>query len=163
MTKKLNELSMDVKHAVQEKELIEYDVFLSHSSLDKDIFVSELSEKLSGKGLKVFEDVKVFKIGQSQTDMMNMGILNSRFVVVFLSENFIQSGWSDYEFKSFLNREINEKRVIISPIWHGVTVEEVRQYNPYLVDKFALNTQKFSIDTIVEHINQVGVESLNEE
>jgi TIR domain len=163
MTKKLNELSMDVKHAVQEKELIEFDVFLSHSSLDKDIFVSELSEKLSGKGLKVFEDVKVFKIGQSQTDMMNMGILNSRFVVVFLSENFIQSGWSDYEFKSFLNREINEKRVIILPIWHGVTVEEVRQYNPYLVDKFALNTQKFSIDTIVEHINQVVVESLNEE
>ncbi|PAD15587.1 toll/interleukin-1 receptor domain-containing protein [Shouchella clausii] len=163
MTNKLNELSMDVKHAVQEKELIEFDVFLSHSSLDKSIFVSELSEKLSGKGLKVFEDVKVFKIGQSQTDMMNMGILNSRFVVVFLSKNFIQSGWSDYEFKSFLNREINEKRVIILPIWHGVTVEEVRQYNPYLVDKFALNTQKFSINTIVEHINQVVVESLNEE
>lgn len=163
MTKKLNELSTDIKHAVKEKELIEFDVFLSHSSLDKDIFVSELSEKLSSKGLKVFEDVKVFKIGQSQTDMMNMGILNSRFVVVFLSENFIQSGWSDYEFKSFLNREINEKRVIILPIWHNVSVEEVRQYNPYLVDKFALNTQKFSLDTIVEHINQVVVESLNEE
>ncbi|MCJ7843627.1 TIR domain-containing protein [Lederbergia sp. NSJ-179] len=162
MSKKLDELSIDVKHSVQEKELIEFDVFLSHSSLDKDIFVSELSEKLSNKGLKVFEDVKVFKIGQSQTDMMNMGILNSRFVVVFLSTNFIKSGWSDYEFKSFLNREINEKRVIILPIWHDVSVEDVRQYNPYLVDKFALNTKKFSLDEIVEHINQVVIDSMDD-
>ncbi|MFV0974151.1 toll/interleukin-1 receptor domain-containing protein [Bacillus paranthracis] len=161
MTKKLNEFSKDVKHAVQEKELIEFDVFLSHSSLDKDIFVSELSEKLTCKGLKVFEDVKVFKIGQSQTDMMNMGILNSRFVVVFLSENFFQSGWSDYEFKSFLNREINEKRMVILPIWHNVSAEKVQQYNPYLVDKFALNTKKHSIDEMVELINQVVVESMS--
>lgn len=52
------------------------DVFLKHSNLDKEIFIKDLSEKFSSKGLKVFEDVKVFKIGQSQTDMMNMGILN---------------------------------------------------------------------------------------
>lgn len=110
VSERLNELAIDVKHTAHEKEIIEYDVFLSHSSLDKETFVTELSEKLSNKGLNVFEDVKVFKIGQSQTDMMNMGILNSRFVVVFLSSNFIQSGWSEYEFKSFLNREINKKK-----------------------------------------------------
>lgn len=155
ISEKINQLAVDVKHTVAEKEVIEFDVFLSHSSLDKEIFVTELSERLSEKGLNVFEDVKVFKIGQSQTDMMNMGILNSRFVVVFLSANFIKSGWSDYEFKSFLNREINEKRIIILPIWHNVSVEEVRQYNPYLVDKFALSTTKFTIDEIVEHISDV--------
>ena len=161
MSKNLNELSSDVKHSVQEKELIEYDVFLSHSSLDKEIFVSELSEELSAKGLKVFEDVKVFKMGHSQTDMMNVGILNSRFVVVCLSSNFIKSGWSDYEFKSFLNREINEKRVIILPIWHEVSTEEVRKYNPYLVDKFALSTEKFSLQEIAEHITQLVLDSMD--
>jgi hypothetical protein len=152
ISEKINQLVEDIKNTASEKELIEFDVFLSHSSLDKEIFVSELSEKLSEKGLKVFEDVKVFKIGQSQTDMMNMGILNSRFVVVFLSSNFIKSGWSDYEFKSFLNREINEKRIIILPIWHDISTEDVRRYNPYLVDKFALNTNKFTIDEVAEHI-----------
>ncbi|MCT6818033.1 MAG: toll/interleukin-1 receptor domain-containing protein [Lysinibacillus fusiformis] len=160
MSKKLNELSLDIKHSVKEKEIIEFDVFLSHSSLDKEIFVSELSEKLSNKGLKVFEDVKVFKIGQSQTDMMNMGILNLRFVVIFLSKNFIESGWSQYEFKSFLNREINEKRVVILPIWHEVTVEEVRQYNPYIVDKYAINTSKHTLDEMVDQIHQVVQGSL---
>src|SRR5690625_34401 len=79
---KLENLAMDIKDTVSEKELIEYDVFLSHSSLDKEIFVSELSSRLSDQGLKVFEDVKVFKIGDSQIDQMNMGILNSRFVIV---------------------------------------------------------------------------------
>ena len=82
--------------------------------------------------------------------MMNMGILNSRFVVVFLSRNFIESGWSKYEFISFLNREINEDNIIILPIWHEIGVEEVKEYNPYLVDKHALNTSKFSIDEMVE-------------
>lgn len=152
---KLEQLADNIKHTVQDKEIIEYDVFLSHSSIDKADFVTELSEKLSRNDLKVFEDVKVFEIGQSQTDMMNMGILNSRFVVVFLSPNFIKSGWSDYEFKSFLNREINENKMIILPIWHDVTVEEVREYNPYLVDKFALSTEKFTVDEMVEHITHV--------
>ncbi|MCM3411752.1 MULTISPECIES: TIR domain-containing protein [Bacillaceae] len=161
MSEKLNELSLDIKHSVKDKEIIEFDVFLSHSSLDKDIFVSELSENLSNKGLKVFEDVKVFKIGQSQTDMMNMGILNSRFVVIFLSKNFIDSGWSQYEFKSFLNREINEKRVIILPIWHEVSVDDVRQYNPYIVDKYAFNTSKQTLDEMVNQIHQVVLDSLD--
>lgn len=151
---KLNELSSDIKQSVEKKEIIEFDVFLSHSSLDKEDYVSELSDKLERKELKVFEDVKVFKIGQSQTSMMDMGILNSRFVVVFLSPNFIKSGWSDYEFKSFLNREINEKKIIILPIWHNVSYEDVRDYSPYLVDKFALDTRKYSLDEIVDSIYQ---------
>ncbi|WP_320163456.1 TIR domain-containing protein [uncultured Trichococcus sp.] len=161
LSKQLNELSFDIKDATKQKEIIEYDVFLSHSNLDKEEFVSELSDKLEGREIKVFEDVKVFKMGQSQTDMMNMGILNSRFVVIFLSPNFIKSGWSDYEFKSFLNREINEKRIIILPIWHNVSYDDVRDYNPFLVDKFALDTKKYTLDEIVESIYQVVVDSKN--
>lgn len=151
----INALSKQVKATAKQKELIEFDVFLSHSSLDKEEYVSELSNKLTNKGLKVFEDEKVFEIGQSQTQMMNMGILNSRFVVVFLSRNFIESGWSKYEFISFLNREINEDNIIILPIWHEISIEEVREYNPYLVDKHALSTSKCSIDEMVEKISAV--------
>lgn len=155
----LNALSEQVKQSSNKKELIEYDVFLSHSNLDKEEYVSELSHKLTNKGLKLFEDEKVFEIGQSQTQMMNMGILNSRFVVVFLSRNFIESGWSKYEFISFLNREINEKNIIILPIWHDISIEEVREYNPYLVDKHALSTSKYTIDEMVEKINSVAIKS----
>ncbi len=58
----INEISNQIKKAVNQKEIIEYDVFLSHSSLDKEDYVSKISEKLIEKGLKVFEDVKVFEI-----------------------------------------------------------------------------------------------------
>lgn len=163
LNSKLENLAVEIKDTVSEKELIEYDVFLSHSSLDKEVFVSELSTRLSAQGFKVFEDVKVFKIGDSQIAQMNMGILNSRFVIVFLSPNFIKSGWSEYEFKSFLNREINEKRIILLPIWHDITKEEVQRYNPYIVDKFSLDTSKFTMDEIVEHISQVIKSSLEED
>ena len=52
ISKKLSALSSDIKTAVQNKEIVEYDVFLSHSSLDKDVFVTELSQNLTNKGLK---------------------------------------------------------------------------------------------------------------
>lgn len=159
VSKEITELAEAVKQSKQQKSRIEYDVFLSHSNLDKEDYVSEISEKLTGKGFKVFEDVKVFKIGHSQTDMMNEGILNSKFGVVFLSENFIKSGWSDYEFKGLLNREIKEERVIILPIWHEITYDEVKQYNPVLVDKFALTTDRFTIDEIVDRISDLIEES----
>lgn len=159
VSEEITELAEAVKRSQQQKSRIEYDVFLSHSSLDKDDYVSEISEKLTEKGFKVFEDVKVFKIGHSQTDMMNVGILNSKFGVVFLSKNFIKSGWGDYEFKGFLNREIKEERVIILPIWHEITYDEVKQYNPVLVDKFALATDSFTIDEIVDRISDLIEES----
>lgn len=87
--------------------------------------------------------------------MMNKGILNSRFVVVFLSQSFIESGWSKYEFLSFLNREINEDNIIILSIWHEISIEAVKEYNPYLVDKHALSTSKFRIDEMVEKVYTV--------
>lgn len=42
-----------------------------------------------------------------------------------------------------------------------MSVEDVRAYNPYLVDKYALNTSDFSIEEIVEKIYQVIVNSKN--
>ena len=134
---------------MNQKEIIEYDVFLSHSSLDKENYVSKISEKLIEKGLKVFEDVKVLKSEKSNRNY-EYGYTKLSICCSIFIPNFIESGWSRYEFLSFLNREINEEHVIILPIWHKVSVEDVRAYNPYLVDKYALNTSDFSIEEIVE-------------
>ncbi|HHA0808829.1 TPA: NAD(+) hydrolase TirS, partial [Staphylococcus aureus] len=38
----INEISNQIKKAVNQKEIIEYDVFLSHSSLDKEDYVSKI-------------------------------------------------------------------------------------------------------------------------
>lgn len=157
----LLKLANEVKGTVKKKENVEYDVFLSHSHKDKIDYVSKLSDILTKKGLIVFEDSKVFKIGDSQTDMMNQGIRNSRFVVLFISDDFMKSKWSEYEFKGFLNRVMKDDQVKILPIWHKVNAEDVYEYNPYLVDLFALNTSQATIQEIADSIYEVVKESQN--
>lgn len=50
--------------------------------------------------------------------------------------------------------------MIILPIWHDVSVDEVRQYNPYIVDKYAFKTSKQTLDEMVDQIHQVVLDSL---
>lgn len=52
--------------------------------------------------------------------------------------------------------------ITILPIWHEVSVEEVQQYNSYQVNKFALNTNKFTLDEVVKHISNVVINSIEE-
>lgn len=155
----LLKLANEVKDSVEKKESIEYDVFLSHSHKDKADYISELSKILTEKGLDVFEDSKVFKVGDSQTNMMNQGIRNSRFCVIFISKNFMESKWSNYEFQGFLNRIMNDEDVKILPIWHEVSAEEIYKYNPVLPDIFALNTSNQTIPEIADDIYEVVKES----
>lgn len=155
----LLKLANEVKDSVEKKESIEYDVFLSHSHKDKADYISELSKILTEKGLDVFEDSKVFKVGDSQTNMMNQGIRNSRFCVIFISKNFMESKWSNYEFQGFLNRIMNDEDVKILPIWHEVSAEEIYEYNPVLPDIFALNTSNQTIPEIADDIYEVVKES----
>lgn len=146
----INSATEILKNSNTAIEKMEYDVFLSHSSLDKDSHVSELSNELEERGLRVFEDTKVFKVGDSQIDQMNKGILNSKAVVLFISKNFFSSKWSQYEFKAFLNRHVKEDTLPLLPIWHNVTYEEVFEFNPFLADKFALSTEQYSITEIAK-------------
>lgn len=155
----LLKLASEVKDNVKKKEKVEYDVFLSHSHKDKANHVSELSDILIEKGLKVFEDSKVFKIGDSQTNMMNQGIRNSRFGVIFISKDFMKSNWSGYEFQGFLNRIMKDDQVKILPIWHEVSFEEVYEYNPVLPDLFAFDTSLHTIQQIADGIYEVVSES----
>lgn len=60
---------------------------------------------------------------------------------------------------SSLNREIKEERVIILPIWHKITYDEINQCNPVVVDKFSLATDCFTIDEIVDRISDLIEES----
>ncbi|MFC0188197.1 TIR domain-containing protein [Fictibacillus aquaticus] len=136
----------------QETEKIQYDVFISHSTNDKESIVSELSNLLESKGYTVFEDVKVFKIGDSISRKINDGIIHSKFGVVVLSPSFIKSAWATYEFTGFLMREMSENKKVILPIWHDITKEEVSQFNPTLLDKFSLSTDKHSVEEIANLI-----------
>lgn len=122
------------------------DLFISHASEDKDDFVRPLANLLKQYGLDVWYDEFELSIGKSLSRSIDKGITNSNFGLLVLSKSFFNKNWTEYELRSLNSFEI-ENGDILLPIWKDVTVKEVRQFSPYLADKFALTT-KDSIEDI---------------
>jgi len=68
----------------------EYDVFISHSSADKDDFVRPLATELQNLGIKVWFDEFELKIGDSLRRSIDQGLINSRYGIVVLSSSFFK-------------------------------------------------------------------------
>jgi tetratricopeptide (TPR) repeat protein len=93
----------------------EYDVFLSHSSADKE-FVERLTDGLEAGGVRVWLDQIEMGFGDSLFDHIAAGIEKARFFAIVLSQNSIQSKWVRAELKAALNRELAEDRTFVIPI-----------------------------------------------
>lgn len=70
----------------------DYDVFISHTSEDKDAIVRPLAEALAKGGLKVWYDEFELKIGDSLRRKIDKGLAHSRFGIVVLSQAFSKRG-----------------------------------------------------------------------
>ena len=109
-----------------------WDVFISHASEDKDDITEKIVKLLVYFGIKVWYDKNILSVGDSLSKSIDIGLSDSRYGIIILSKNFIKKGWTDYEFRSLLNREIGKKKVIL-PIWHKITKETIEKYSPFLL------------------------------
>lgn len=125
---------------------MKWDLFVSHASEDKDDIVKPLVEELESYGLKVWYDEFELKIGDSLSESIDKGIINSKNGLIIISNNFLKKNWTDYELKSFIMKETEQGGNIL-PIWHNVTKSDVMNRSLFLADKFALSSS-------------IGVESL---
>jgi hypothetical protein len=132
----------------------EYDVFISHSSADKEEFVRPLAMELQKLGLKVWYDEFELKIGDSLRRSIDQGLINSRYGIVVLSSSFFKRDWTNYELDGFVNKEMNGLKIIL-PIWHKVSKDEVQKFSLSLADKVALNSSIYSVKEIAEEINNL--------
>lgn len=132
----------------------EYDVFISHSSADKDDFVRPLATELQKLGIKVWYDEFELKMGDSLRRSIDQGLINSRYGIVVLSSSFFKRDWTNYELDGFVNKEMNGMKVIL-PIWHKVSKDEVQKFSLSLADKVALNSSIYSVKEIAEEINEL--------
>jgi Domain of unknown function (DUF1883)/TIR domain len=131
-----------------------WDVFISHASEDKDAVARPLREALTRRGVTVWLDEAQMRIGDSLRRRIDEGIRSSRFGVVVLSEAFFQKGWTNHELDGLVTRTVAGEQSLL-PIWHDLTAERVRTYSPSLADKFALTTDRNSIDDIAQQIADV--------
>jgi len=116
-----------------------WDVFVSHASEDKDVFVRPLAIALQNLGVSVWYAEFSLRLGDSLSRSIDKGLANSRYGLVVISPDFIRKPWPEYELRGLVSREIGEDRIIL-PVWHGVTRQQVLEFSPSLADKVALNT-----------------------
>ena len=133
---------------------VEYDLFISHASEDKEDFVEPLVEELKKLGINVWYDQFTLKVGDSLREKIDEGLKKSRYGTVIISTSFIQKSWTGYELNSMITKEMNGHKMIL-PIWHKVTKNEVLDFSLALADKVALNTSIQSIDEIAKRLVEV--------
>jgi small GTP-binding protein len=96
-----------------------FDVFLSHSSKDKDV-VRPLAERLRSDGLRVWFDEWEMKPGGGTTaknKKIEDGLQRSRVLVLCMSANLLAAGWPECEGQTLPFRDpMNEARSFI-PLW----------------------------------------------
>lgn len=133
---------------------VEYDLFISHASEDKEELVRPLAIALEKLGVKVWYDEFTLKIGDSLRKSIDGGLTSSRFGTVVLSSSFFSKNWTQYELDGMTAKEMDGRKMIL-PIWHKVTKGEVIKFSPTLADKVALNSSIHSTEEIAQLIADV--------
>jgi hypothetical protein len=132
----------------------EFDVFISHASEDKDDIVRPLAHALKARGLEVWYDEFVLKIGDSLRRKIDEGISRSKFGLVVFSEFFFAKGWPQHELDGLVTMSVDGRQILL-PVWHKITKDEVVKASPSLADKVALRTADYGVEEIADEVAAV--------
>lgn len=133
---------------------MDYDLFISHASEDKEAFVRPLAEALRSRGLRVWIDEMELTLGDSLRRSIDYGLANSRYGIVVLSPDFLRKEWPKKELDGLVAREDGASKVIL-PIWHNVCREDIIMFSPPLADKLAAPSSKglaYVVDQVVRSV-----------
>jgi hypothetical protein len=130
---------------------VDFDVFVSHASEDKDLFVRPLLTELAKRQVRVWYDEAEIKIGSSIRRSIDAGLAKSRFGIVILSPHFFAKKWTQHELDGIIERDMDSKQFLL-PVWYKLTHEELAKISPPLADRLAIDSSKFSIEEIAEKL-----------
>jgi WD40 repeat protein len=120
---------------------IEWDVFISHASEDKDAVARPLAATLAKAGVKVWLDEHQLRLGDSLREKIDQGLASARFGIVILSKAFFLKEWPQRELNGLVAREVQGTKVIL-PVWHEVDHAFIARYSPTLADKLGVQTNQ---------------------
>lgn len=128
--------------------LMEYDVFISHASADKEEYVDKLKAALDKLKVKIFYDKDSIQWGDNWKEKILEGVEKSEFAIIVISEKFFGREWTEKELSEFLNRQNRNGQKIILPILHNISMEDLRNKYPDIADIQALNTKNQTCEAI---------------
>jgi hypothetical protein len=129
---------------------MEWDVFISHASEDKEAFVRPLATALQKKDIRVWFDEFTLTVGDSLRRSIDRGLARSRYGIVVISPDFLKKEWPQKELDGLVAQEADGRKVVL-PVWHKVDDKTLRQYSPLLADRVATSTAK-GVDAVVADI-----------
>jgi len=149
--------------AVRQNGLMKFDVFISHASEDKEGFVRPLFEALTNAGIRVWLDESRIGWGEGIGGAIDRGMAQSNYGIVVLSSDFLRKPWPQRELEGLVQIQVAERRIVILPIYHGVTSDEVRSHSLTLAAAKALDSS-IGIQRIVSEVNLLisGVPNLDD-
>jgi hypothetical protein len=112
---------------------VEFDVFISHASEDKETFVRPLAEALVARNLRPWYDEFTLRPGDSLRRSLDHGLLTSQVGVVVLSPGFFGKRWTNYELDGLVQLAAGDPNQVagagsggrLIPVWHEVSAGDV--------------------------------------
>lgn len=109
---------------------------------------------LTERGLRVWVDESQIRLGDSLRQKIDQGLAGSNFGAVVLSPTFFSKPWTQAELGALFSRQVAESRMLL-PIWHEVSVDDVRRSSPLLADIRAIKTDQGIVKVAQELFNAV--------
>ena len=133
-----------------------FDLFISYSHANKEELVEPLVEALQAAGIRVWFDKLAISIGDSITDKINEGLREARFGLIVISKAYFDSNWARRELNAFFKKQITLKKKFVLPLWYQISMEELFDHFPMLVDYKAIIIDDPSVlSQAVSQINEL--------
>lgn len=127
----------------------QYDVFISHASKDKNVYVDSLNAAVRKLGLNIFYDTDVLSWGDNWKQVILDGTKSSEFAIIVISNNFFDREWTEGELGEFLSRQNENHQKIVLPLLYGISLDELKEHYPELGDIQCVSADEHNIEEIV--------------
>ena len=127
------------------------DTFICHAREDKEAIARPIHQALTEIGIYSWLDESEIRLGQSIRREIDQGLASCRSATIILSRPFLSKNWTQYEMDGIVERQMKGE-ILLFPIQHGITIEEIRDYSPSLAGLSLWNSSDHSPAKIASEI-----------
>lgn len=129
-----------------------HDVFISYAIEEKHSVAKLLASCLEKKKIKVWYAGNELKAGDSISTVINKGLRSSKYFILILSPSYTRH-WTFLELHAFIEKERQEKKILVLPVWHEINYEEARTLHPEIADRYAVSTAN-GLEHVCQQLHQ---------
>lgn len=114
------------------------DIFICHAHADKGNIARPLADALRRHAVSCWLDEAVIQPGDSIIDAVGEGLSNADFVVVLVTEAFLERQWTQKELNAALTKELRTATPVVIPVL-SIPADDFAKRYPLLADKLCLD------------------------